>query len=131
MNSLWNIVQKYRHFLLYSIIGVSGVFIDFFSYGAMVSWTSISYLLANIVSTTLGICNNFIWNAWFNFRKTDNIKNRFFTFYFVGMLGLLLSTVILYILVQYFSIQELVAKMVTIVFVVIVQYSLNKKYSFQ
>jgi putative flippase GtrA len=123
--------SKYRHFILYSIIGFSGVFIDFIVFFLLHHIAGVHYLAANVLSVSCGISNNFLLNSVINFRTKDRILRRFLTFYAIGVLGLLASSAILWLLVDLGKINVYISKGLTIFIVVIIQYSLNKKFTFK
>ncbi|MBI4049945.1 MAG: GtrA family protein [Candidatus Doudnabacteria bacterium] len=123
--------EKYRLFIWYSAIGASGVTLDFLAFYILNSRLHVHYQFANLASVSLGITNNFLLNAFLNFRITDRLLIRFFKFYAVGFVGLGLSALLLYLLIDRLHIVPLLAKAVTIIFVVIVQFTLNKRYSFK
>lgn len=120
---------RFRVFVVYSVIGATGAGIDLAVFAVLSNW--IPYLLANVISVTLGITNNFVWNAYFNFRVSDKLLLRFLSFYGVGMIGLVLSSTLLWLLVEQVGIHLLVAKVVTIGVVVAVQFSLNSIVTFR
>lgn len=124
--------KKYisRQFIVYSVIGFSGVFIDYIIYLILVYGFDVNYQLANWISTSCGITNNFFLNAYLNFKTTNRLLLRFLKFYGVGLLGLAVTAALLYILVALFGVSAFIAKGLTIFVVVILQYSLNKKFSF-
>ena len=119
-----------KRFLFYSLIGVSGVAVDFLLYYFLYDVLKIDYQTSNFISTSLGITNNFILNSKYNFKVVDNYLKRFIKFYLVGMFGLLLTAAILYISVDVFGGDAIVTKALSIIVVVVVQYTLNKKISF-
>lgn len=88
------------------------------------------YLLANVISISIGITNNFIWNAKYNFKATDQLLKRYIKFYSVGLFGMAISSTILTILVSGFNANVLASKAATIFVVFIVQFTLNRKYAF-
>ena len=120
-----------KNFVLYGCIGVSGVLIDLIIFYLLVEKLSWNYQLANWVSTSLGIINNFFLNAFVNFGKTDHLLKRFARFYMIGLLGLFITALILFVLVELFQLDSVAAKGVTIVVVFLVQYGLNKRFSFK
>ena len=125
--------SQIRKFILYCVIGVCGVAIDagvFFLLLCFPFWERF-YLLANAVSVVCGIINNFLLNAFFNFRKTDNLRQRFLCFFLTGLLGMALGTVIIYGLVDFFSLNVAFAKLISIFIVTIVQFLLNCFVSFR
>lgn len=119
------------NFILYSIIGLSGVGIDYLSYAALLHIFDWNYLTANILSTSLGITNNFILNAVLNFKVRDRLLTRFLTFYGVGLLGLAVTMLLMWCQVELAGLPPLLAKLFTIFIVVLLQYNMNKKLSFR
>jgi putative flippase GtrA len=90
----------------------------------------VNYLIANAVSMSLGITNNFVLNAFFNFKKTDQFIIRFLKFYMVGILGILISNAILFIFHDLLGLDANIVKAISIVFIAILQFLLNKRVSF-
>jgi|WetSurSiteA1Bulk_404760.scaffolds.fasta_scaffold08281_3 putative flippase GtrA len=127
---LFLFAQKNRQFISYSIIGVTGATIDFVLFSIFVKSFSINYLISNTISVSAGITNNFLLNTFLNFKVKDKLAVRFFRFYTIGISGLLMSSVMLYIFITLLHMDTLISKAITIIFVVILQYTLNKKYSF-
>jgi putative flippase GtrA len=125
------IYGKHRHFVLYSLIGATGASIDFLIFLLLTSVTSLNYLPANIISVSCGITNNFIWNVKFNFTVKEKLFIRFIAFYCIGLTGMGLSTLLLYLLVDLGGIESAFAKLMTIGVVVIIQFWLNKYISFR
>lgn len=123
--------NKYRELIKYCIIGCSGALLDFIVYTILIKAFGMNYLLANALSVTAGITNNFFLNAYLNFKVTDNMFKRFISFYLVGMLGLLISEILLYLLVDIMSMNSIIAKIITIFVITIVQFILNKTITFK
>jgi len=121
---------KRKHFILYSLIGVSGASLDFVAFVLMVKYLSIHYLLVNAISTTLGITNNFILNARFNFAVKDLLLKRFLSFFAVGLLGMAVSSGMLIVLVDVLKLVPTISKLLVIIVIVLLQYNLNKRLSF-
>lgn len=118
-------------FICYSIIGVSGVCLDYLSYAFLWKILGWHYLTANVLSTSIGITNNFIWNAMLNFKTRDRLLIRFATFYGIGIVGLMVTMALLWAQVDRLGIHPLVAKLSTIIIVLLLQYNLNKRLSFR
>lgn len=122
--------NRFKHFVIYSLIGFSGVFLDLVMFYILYEKIGIGHQLANVFSTSLGIGNNFLLNAFFNFKKTDDLFIRFIRFYAIGMVGLLATALFLYIMVDKLGFDATISKVVSVVGVVLLQFTLNKKYSF-
>lgn len=120
-----------RNFIFYSIIGISGVALDYAIYAILIQWLDWQYLVASVVSTSAGITNNFLWNCFLNFQVKDRLLKRFATFYGVGLLGLIVASVLLYAQVEWLGVAPLIGKLTTIIVVILLQYNLNRRYSFR
>ena len=123
--------SKYRNLILYGIIGGLSVSIDFAVFGLLTHFFPEYYLLANIVSVNCGIVNSFLMNRHFNFRVKNKSVFRFMVFYIVGMIGLLISSGMLYLMVNMADMNLLVSKVVTIFVVTLFQFTLNKNVTFR
>lgn len=119
-----------KKFLKYSVIGFSGVVIDFIIYAILVKFFTFPPALASVVSVSVAILNNFIWNAIFNFKKKDRILRRFIKFYLAGCIGLILTVTIIFVLHNLIGLGPMISKVISIPPVVALQFILNKKFSF-
>ena len=123
------IIERYQHFLLYAIIGGFCAALDFGIYSALCF--ILPYLWANVISTHCGIFCSFFLNRQFNFKVKNKTVVRFLSFYIVGLIGLGISSLLLYLLVDMANLNELVCKLLTIVLVAIIQFILNKFITFK
>lgn len=125
--------HQFRLLFFYCLIGISGVAIDagVFYLLLLLPFWQVHYLLANAISVSCGITNNFVFNAFFNFRKTDRLKHRFICFFSTGILGLILGSSIIYSLYNFFNLDILISKIISIGFVTVVQFALNSFVSFR
>ncbi len=113
------------------MIGCTGAGLDFVIYAALSYWSGLHYQIANFISVSFGILNNFFLNYFFNFKTKDRLLVRLARFYSIGMLGWVLSTFCLWIFIERIGINAIVAKLETIVFVTIMQFCLNKFITFR
>ena len=131
LSRLRELYIKYRQFIVYSIIGASGAGLDIIVFLVLFNVFKIDKTVATIISTSVGIINNFVLNVLFNFKIKENLFKRFISFYSVGLVGLGLTVVLLYVFVDIFKFNTNLVKFISIFFVVLVQYNLNKKISFR
>ncbi|OGY45179.1 MAG: hypothetical protein A2744_01325 [Candidatus Buchananbacteria bacterium RIFCSPHIGHO2_01_FULL_44_11] len=123
--------QKNKRFIVYCLIGFTGVSLDFFIFYLLNNQLGIYYQYANVISVSLGIANNFVLNAFFNFKMLDKFFSRFLKFYSIGLLGLATSALCLYLMIEILTLETIVAKILTIFIVTAIQYTLNKKLTFK
>ena len=123
--------SRFRNLILYGIIGGFCAGLDFGIYSGLCYWDIMPYLLANIISIHVGIFTSFVLNRSINFKVKDKVKTRFLSFYVVGLVGLGISTLMLWLMVDMAHWNEIVCKLVTIVVVALVQFLLNKHITFK
>ena len=109
----WGIGKNFKHLIKYCIIGCSGAGLDFLLY------------------SLLGIVNNFFLNALLNFKTKDHLLLRLCSFYAVGLIGIGITAGLLYLLIECFSINAVIAKIITIFVVTAVQFILNRFVTFK
>lgn len=122
--------QKYRNFILYGLIGSSCAGLDFVVY-TILCYFGCNHLISNIISTHCGIFCSFILNSYVNFKVSDKLLRRFLSFYAIGLLGLVLSEGMLYLMVNVGDMNKIVAKLITVFVVALVQFFLNKFVTFK
>lgn len=128
-NNFLSLHNKHKLFLNYALIGISGVAIDLTLYWILVHFGT-NPIFASIFSVSAGIVNNFLLNALYNFKRTDHLFIRFLSFYAVGATGIILSALFIYVLHDRFGLDAIVAKAISVPFIVIFQYWFNKNASF-
>lgn len=128
---LKRLYQKFRNLILYGIFGSISAGLDFGIYTLLVQVAGIQYLVANCISVLAGITTSFLLNRNFNFKIKDKTPQRFSIFLVVGLCGLLLSNLILYLCIEQFHMHKIVSKILSIVLVVFFQFVLNKYVTFK
>ena len=125
------LLQK-KQFLLYCVIGASGVLLDFGIYLLLVQTKAINvnYQAANAIGYASGTLLSFVLNARLNFRVTDKIALRLASFFSVALVGWLLSAGLLQLLIGHYGMGKVISKLTTLFIVVLLQYNLNRRISF-
>jgi putative flippase GtrA len=117
-----------RHLFGYGLIGISCLFIEITVFSILSSYDINVYVLNTIIVGTL-IFLSFNLNAFYNFKKFDNYKNRMIKFLFINISGLLISNISLGIALEYFAVNS--AKLLSVVPVVVMQFLFNKFWTFK
>ena len=125
------IYQKFRNIILYGTIGSFTSFLDFCVFTILSKYAGVYYLVSNCISVLVGITTSFLLNRAYNFKVKDKAKQRFVMFLIVGLCGLVLSNLILYIGVDIMRGNEIIVKFMSIVLVVGFQFLLNKFVTFR
>lgn len=121
---------KFRNLILYGIIGSFTSFLDFCVFTVLTSYIGIYYIIANCISVLVGITTSFLLNRAYNFKVKDHTKRRFVAFLSVGLCGLVLSNIILFVGIDVLHLNDLIVKLASIVLVVGFQFILNKFVTF-
>ena len=128
---LSRLYQRFRNLILYGIIGSFTSALDFAVFTMLSKYIGIHYIVANCISVLIGISTSFALNRSINFKVKDKTGKRFLIFLTVGLCGLLLSNLILYVGIDMLSGDELIVKLASIVLVVGFQCILNKFITFK
>lgn len=131
MKFIKEIFYKFRHLILYGIIGSFSSGLDFVIYSLLVQVAGFQYIIANCISVLGGITTSFILNRNYNFQVRDNTKRRFAIFLTVGLCGLMLSNLILYLCIDVLDLNKIISKLLSIVLVVFFQFLFNKYFTFK
>ena len=125
------VYSRFRNLILYGIIGGFCAALDFGVYSVLCYWDFMPYLWANIISIHIGIFTSFVLNRSINFKVKDKTKQRFLSFYAVGLTGLGISELMLYLMVTLGGMNELLCKLISVVVVALIQFILNKYITFK
>jgi putative flippase GtrA len=120
-----------RQFILYCVIGASGVSLDFLVYSVLLKTGTLQYQAANAVGYSSGTLLSFFLNAGFNFKVRNRLALRLLSFCLVAALGWAVSAGTLYLLVNRAGLDKYLSKLATLVIVVMLQYNLNRLISFR
>jgi putative flippase GtrA len=112
----------------YAVIGVSGVALDTLVFVAL-THAGLIPVVATVISTCVGIFNNYVLNARFNFRTAYN-RVHFRRFFTVGLLGLAVAAGSLQLLIE-LGMQSLPAKLLSLPLVLVSQFAANKYWTFR
>lgn len=118
-------------FFKYAFFGGISVSFDFLIYFLIYNYWLANPTVANIFGYILGTVLSFFLNAKLNFKVQDKISMRFFQFFMVGLVGLCVSTLFIYILTEYLKADYKLSKVLSLPLVLVLQFVLNKKLSFK
>lgn len=114
----------------YAAIGALGVCLDYGLFVVLFNLVGLHEQVANALSTTAGIVNNFALNALFNFRRRDRLLVRFLRFYAVGLTGIALTFLLLRVFSAGLGVNPDLVKAASLPLVLVLQYSINRRWSF-
>lgn len=116
-------------FIKFCLIGVTNVVISYTIYYILLT-SGVNYLLAIAIAYLIGILNGYIWSSKFVFNKNKSINNMM-KFFIVYISALFINLGIMYICVDYYNINKLIAPIIAIGVGTIYNYTLNKVWTFK
>lgn len=127
-----------RQFIKFSVVGASGSVVDFGTLVTLKELLAFNLYVANTISFTAAVCNNFLWNSLWTFRGayTGRKRRRFLPFVLVSIMGLGLNQSILFIFHEYTGLEAyqygyLVAKAIATIVVMAWNFLANKFWTFR
>ena len=134
LNKILTKFPVFKQFVKFCLVGVTNVIVDFSIYIALtrlIPFFHAHYLVASLISFSLAVSWSFTLNRIWTFEnKEKQITFQYFKFFLVSIIGLVLHTLILYILVDYFQFYDILAKAIAVVLVTFWNFSANKFWTF-
>lgn len=116
-------------FLLYCLCGGVGVTTDYGIFYLAIS-AGMWYQGANALGYLAGTLISFTLNRIFTFGVRDRVLQRLASFLAVAAVGFSASALLLWLLVTYAHLDARIAKLLTLPMVVLLQFSLNRRLTF-
>lgn len=117
-----------KKFILYGLIGGGGAIVEFSIFSLLIN-SNIKVEVANVIGVTSGFLFTFTMNTFFNFKKTNKLIKRFFSYAGICLLGMIVSTTMVSLLKDKMNVYML--KIILIVFIAICQFMLNNKFTYK
>lgn len=122
--------ENFSQLIKYVLIGVLGLVVDFGIYMILTHF-NVNVEFANMISSTCGIINNFFWNSYTNFKVHDRLVLRFISYFVVGQITTVFTTVSLFIFATKLGFPHLIVKIVATFVATLIQFVINKVITFR
>ncbi len=113
------IQSHYQRLSKFAIVGVVNTAIDFAVFYALYDVYEVNFVFAHILAFFVALVNSFIFNALWTFKslKTDQLIRQALSFFVIGVIGLSLSTLCIYIASAYINvyIAKIMATLVSLI----------------
>ena len=126
-----NLTFILKQFIKFGLVGVSNTLISLGIY-YLLYFLGAHYLIANTVGFIISVFNAYYWNNKYVFEKTQDghLKPFMKTFLAYGT-TFLLSTVLLFVLVQCAGVSEIMAPIICLVVTTPINFFVNKFWAFK
>ena len=127
--------KSLKQFIIFGIVGVSNTIVDFVVFWVLIQ-LSLHYIIANIVAYGVGMLNSYFWNNKITFKSSRQqsdiiVARRIMRFIAWNGLMLLVSSVLIYAVIELLHWHALISKSVVIVVVLMFQFLGSKKWVFK
>ncbi|MDD3392860.1 MAG: YfhO family protein [Bacilli bacterium] len=132
INFLYNIYAKYEEIFNYLIVGVLTTIISISLYYLFARFFNIDYYISTVMAWIISVLFAYITSKIFVFKKskTKNLLKEGYSFYKYRLLSLVMEIVIMFILIELFLIDDMVAKIIVQIMVIIINYVFSKIFVF-
>ena len=115
----------------FSIVGVGNTLVNW-SIFIILNVFGVYYIISNIIAYIIATVNSYIWNSSWVFKYGQGLNiNTSVKFFLLNLVGLTVNTTIMYILVDILNFNKFMALVLASVFVVIMNYTINKLWVFK
>lgn len=123
-------MTKKNEIILYIIFGILTTLINIISYALFTRVIMLDTYISNIIAWILSVLFAYITNRKYVF-KIDNYKlsnkiKELLSFYGLRIVSLIIDMFIMYILINLINIDDLISKIITNIFVIVVNYLFSK-----
>ena len=128
MKKILNKIFSYQEFRFIFVGGLNTIV----GYGlyALLLFFGVHYLIANTVSTIIGILHSFIWNRFFTFKSKEKALNELVKFASVYLASFIIGTFTLFTFKQILNINVYIAGLINLVITTFISYFGHKYISF-
>ena len=121
-----------RQFIKFCIVGVINTIIDYALYLLFSRVMGVYFLYANLLSVSLAMTSSFIFNKYWTFKdQNKSIKTQYLKFVVVNIVYFILNNSIVFALVRYLKIYDLLAKVIAIIVGLFWNFLANRYWTFK
>jgi putative flippase GtrA len=129
---LLSLIYSRKQFIKYCIVGATAAVVDFSALYIFTEFFGIYYLISNFFAFVFSASTNFLLNKFWTFRNRSSAYLRQFTkFLIVVIIGLGISTLLMYFFTEKFGLWYMLSKAITIGLVLFWNYTGNKHLTFK
>ncbi len=126
--------KKYQEIINYLIAGGLTVLVTVLSYAFFTKILHIYYIVSNILAWIVAVIFAYVVNRRFVFQSKSSKRARvkeIRNFFIFRLLSLLIDTILMYLLVDIFRINDLISKMIVQIVVIVLNYIFSKFFIFK
>ena len=135
MKRIIDLYKKYSEIINYLVVGVMTTLVSIAIYGLFTKLFHINYMISNIISLIGSVSFAYITNKKFVFKsKCDNEKDvliEIYQFFKYRVFSLVIDILLMYLFVEVFNIDDMIAKVIVQFIVIALNYIFSKLFVFK
>jgi len=123
-----------RQIIKFGVVGTTNVVLDMVIYYILTRYFDLHYLIAATISFVIVVTWSFNFNRKWTFKLQNSfkkLKTQYVEFVLVNILVLILNVAVLYLLVDLFSIFDLISKVIASIVIGLINFFINKFWTFR
>jgi putative flippase GtrA len=111
---IYNNAFRHRQIIKYLIAGGTSAFADILIYSLLIYFADLWYVISSVVSFTIAFWISFGLQKFWTFRdkNTEKMMKQTYLYFFVAIANLGISTLLIYIFVDYIHIHKFISKII-------------------
>lgn len=97
---------------------------------ALLLYLNVNYLVANTISTIIGVIHSYLWNKYFTFKSKEKALKEITKFISVYLVSYFIGMTTLYLFKEKFSISPYIAGLINLIVTTLISYFGHKYISF-
>ena len=122
--------ESFLQFMKFCVVGLSNTAIGLGTYYLFL-WLGFHYMIANVLSWVISVFNAFYWNNKYVFKSSTTWLRALFRTYVSYGVSFLVGTVVLYGLVEWCSVSDIIAPLLVLIVTIPLNFVLNKFWTFK
>lgn len=124
-------INEFISFIKFGIVGISNTLVNWIIFFILNS-IGVYYIISNIIAYIIATANSYFWNSkWVFKNKKENKMKTTLKFILLNIIGLILNSIILYVLVDLFNIDKMISLIIATGIIMIINYFINKLWVFK
>ncbi|MEK6860293.1 MAG: GtrA family protein [Nanoarchaeota archaeon] len=120
-------------FLKFIIIGIINTLVNLSVFYILTDVIGVYYMVSAVIAFMFAVTNSFILNKTWTFEEHLNYKtsSKYFKFIVISVIALVFNLILLYVLVEYFAVNHMIAQVCGVFLNFLINFFGNKLWTFK
>lgn len=134
MRKIINLYKRYAEIINYLIVGGLTTLVSIVVYAIFTKLFHVNYMISNVISWIISVTFAYVTNKIFVFKSKCNTREdvlvEIYQFFKYRLFSLLIDILLMYVFVELISIDDMIAKVIVQIIVIILNYVFSKLFVF-